>query len=89
MQTRVLKFNDGNQWVLEINSDKTSDLFKYTPAWIILISGFTISFLLYFLIKAQSMMRFNAQKIANQLTQDNRQLNQRLMLALNSAKMGV
>jgi hypothetical protein len=35
------------------------------------------------------MMRFNAQKIANQLTQDNRQLNQRLMLALNSAKMGV
>ena len=89
LQTRTINFNDGNQWVIDIDSNNASHLFNYTPAWTVLITGLTISFLLYFLIKTQSEMRFNAQNLANQLTRDNRQLNQRLTLALNSAKMGV
>ena len=89
LQNRLLKLTANNEWLIQIDSPKASLLSNYTSGLSFFFFGLTVSLLMFLFIKSQVKLKSSAQSIANYFAKENRQLNQRLSLALSVSKLGV
>lgn len=88
-QTRTLQFDNQVSWVIKFQPKSTQFKFMYLPAWIAFLVGGFISFLGFLLILSRTHIKEAANLLAQSQTAQIKFLNDRLSLALNSAKMGV
>ena len=68
-QQRTIDFN-GHQWLLEFDHTAATPGVRYAPAWATLAGGLTLSGLLFWLMLSMSNTRADAERIANQLTEE-------------------
>ena len=91
-QQRSINFNE-TSWFLEFNDATTASNLDYTPAWAVLITGIVLTGLLFKLLRNSfSTLLVEAQQREKETAQLNnaiKQLNLRLTLAADSAKIGV
>ena len=88
-QTRTISFDDQVSWILKFQPKSTQFKFMYLPAWIAFLVGGFISLLGFLLILSRTHIKEAADLLAQSQTVQIKLLNNRLSLALNSAKMGV
>ena len=88
-QTRTLQFDNQVSWLLKFQPQNTQFQFMYVPVWITCIVGGLISLLGFLLSLSRTHIQEEAHVLAQAQTSQIKLLNDRLSLALNSAKMGV
>ena len=89
LQNRWITLSSNTQWLVKIDSAKIGPIYNFTTVISFLLFGLTASGLLFLIIRSQLKMKLSAQIMAYDLAKENRQLNQRLSLALNVARLGV
>ncbi len=82
-QQRTIDFN-GHQWLLALDYIGKLSTLSYLPAWATLVGGLALSGLLFGLIRSMTNTRFNADRIAEGLTTEVKQAQEKIHLLLNS-----
>jgi len=82
-QQRTINFN-GHQWLLVLDHTVKLSAIDFAPAWAVLAGGLALSGLLSGLMRSVINTRINADRIAEDLTTEIRQAQEKLHLLLNS-----
>ena len=83
-QQRTIDFN-GHQWLLAFDHTTPLSAIDFAPAWAVLAGGLALSALLFGLMRSVTNTQANVARIAEGLTFDIRQAEEKIRLLLNSA----
>ncbi len=85
---RTIDFN-GQQWLLVFDHTGQSSIINYTQAWAVFIGGLVLSGLLFGLMRSLINTQASAVRIAERLTADIREGQEKLQILLNSTAEGI
>lgn len=88
VQRTPITFNN-HIWTLVIREEKGNIISEYISAWIVLFSGVLISLLIFFLSKSLINTRNTAQEIADQITMELKESEERFRSLFENSPIGI
>lgn len=86
---RKIHFDAGSDWLLDFDDDVAAANIDYTKVWLMLITGITISGLIFLLMRSIASTKIKGALLARKLTAEIGGLNSRLSIALEASSVGI